>query len=111
MAAVPHSLFSIEPLEEVAKVAAPPQQRPQQAQQVPQQRQQDHAVGALMLGLKALSQGAIIAASRFTNLAMVVSVFWLFMSISSPNQLQIIWGGMYSLFILTGLWLINRGRG
>ncbi len=99
--ASPHPLFSVEPLEELDQRPAP----------APRQNTgQEHAVGALMLGLKALSQGAVIAASRFTNLAMVISVFWLFMSIPNPSQFQIVWGGMYSAFILTGLWLINRGR-
>ena len=98
--ASPHPLFSVEPLEDLGERHVP----------APHQPGQDRAVGALMLGLKALSQGAVIAASRFTNLAMVVSVFWLFMSIPNPSQFQIVWGGMYSAFILTGLWLINRGR-
>ncbi len=98
MAANPHQLFSIEPLEELA-----PSPRP-----APHQPAQDKAVGALMLGLKALSQGAIIAASRFTNLAMVISVFWLFMSIPNPSQFQIVWGGMYSAFILAALYVKGR---
>ncbi len=96
----PHPLFSIEPLEEVGQRPAPPQTHPAQ----------DNAVGALMLGLKALSQGAVISASRFTNLAMVASVFWLFMSIPNPNQLQIVWGGIYAGFILILGWLLNRGH-
>ena len=61
-----------------------------------------------MLGLKALSQGAVIAAGRFTNLAMVISVFWLFMSIPNPSQFQIVWGGMYSAFILVALYVMRR---
>ncbi len=99
--ASPHPLFSVEPLEEL-------DQRPAPAPRPP--AGQEHAVGALMLGLKALSQGAIIAASRFTNLAMVASVFWLFMSIPNPNQLQIVWGGIYASFILVLGYLLNRGR-
>lgn len=99
MAANPHPLFSIEPLEELA-----PPPRPQA------QPHQDHAVGALMLGLKALSQGTVIAFARLTNLCMVASVFWLFMSIPNPNQSQIVWGGIYAAFILTLGWMINRGR-
>jgi len=101
MAVNPHPLFSIEPLEEVVQPPRPP---------VPQQPSHDPAVGALMLGLKALSQGAVIAFARLTNLAMVASVFWLFMSIPNPNQLQIVWGGLYAAFVLILGYLINRGR-
>ncbi len=100
MAVNPHPLFSVEPLEELA-----PQPRPAQ-----HQPSHDPAVGALMLGLKALSQGAVIAFARLTNLCMVASVFWLFMSIPNPNQLQIVWGGIYAAFILLLGYLLNRGR-
>ncbi len=96
--ASPHPLFTVEPLEDIGERPVPSSPRAQ-----------DHAVGALMLGLKALSQGTIIAFSRLTNLAMVASVFWLFMSIPSPTQFQIVWGGMYAVFILVLAYLINRG--
>jgi hypothetical protein len=70
---------------------------------------QDAAFSALMLALKALSQKTIIALSKLTALAMVGSVFWLFMSIPSPNTYQIVWGGMYALFILVlNFFMIRR---
>jgi hypothetical protein len=73
-----------------------PQARPQ-----PSQTQgQDAAFNALMLALKTLSQKTLIALSRLTSLAMVASVFWLFMSIPDPHTTQLIWGGMYAVFIL-----------
>ena len=103
MAISPHPLFSVEPLEDLGE-------RPQLAPAPRQQPSHDPAVGALMLGLKALSQGAVIAFARLTNLAMVASLFWLFMSIPNPNQSQIIWGGIYAAFILTLGWMVNRGR-
>jgi hypothetical protein len=61
---------------------------------------QDAAFSALMLALKTLSQKTLIALSRLTSLAMVASVFWLFMSIPDPHTTQLIWGGMYAVFIL-----------
>jgi hypothetical protein len=81
-----------------------PQPRPQQA---PNQGQ-DAAFNALMLALKTLSQKTLIALSRLTSLAMVASVFWLFMSIPDPHTSQLIWGGMYSVFILTLQFLMRR---
>jgi ABC-type siderophore export system fused ATPase/permease subunit len=81
-----------------------PQPRPQQA---PTQGQ-DAAFNALMLALKTLSQKTLIALSRLTSLAMVGSAFWLFMSIPNPSTNQIIWGGMYGVFILTTLFLMRR---
>jgi hypothetical protein len=71
---------------------------------------QDAAFSALMLALKTLSQKTVIALSRLTALAAVGSVFWLFMSIPSPNPYQIVWGGMYSVFILTAIFFMFRGN-
>jgi hypothetical protein len=69
---------------------------------------QDAAFSALMLALKTLSQKTLIALARLTSLAMVGSAFWLFMSIPNPSTNQIIWGGMYGVFILTTLFLMSR---
>lgn len=64
------------------------------------QQGQDAAFSALMLALKTMSQKTVIALSRLESLAMVASVFWLFMSIPNPSNTQIIWGGIYASFIL-----------
>ena len=69
---------------------------------------QDAAFSALMLALKAMSQKTVIALSKLAALTMVGSVFWLFMAIPNPSTNQIIWGGMYGLFILTTLFLMSR---
>lgn len=86
----------------------------EEAPQVPPRRSVeptgDPALGAIMLALKTLSQRTIVALSRLAAMAMVGSVFWLFMSIPSPSQAQIIWGGMYSVFILAVLFLLGRGQ-
>lgn len=74
----------------------------------PQPQGQDAAFSALMLALKTLSQKTLIAMSRLTSLAMVASVFWLFMSIPDPHTSQLIWGGMYGVFILTLQFLMRR---
>ncbi len=71
-----------------------PQPRPSQT------TGQDAAFSAMMLALKTMSQKTVIALSRLESLAMVGSVFWLFMSIPNPSNTQIIWGGIYASFIL-----------
>jgi ABC-type siderophore export system fused ATPase/permease subunit len=71
-------------------------------------QQQDAAFSALMLALKAMSQKTVIALSKLAALAMVGSVFWLFMSIPNPSTNQIVWGGMYSVFILLLTFLMSR---
>lgn len=54
----------------------------------------------LRLGLKALSQRALVAASTLFTLLTVASAFWLFMSIKDPNTMQLIEMGMYAVFVL-----------
>jgi len=76
----------------------------------PQPMTPDPAFGVLMLALKKLSQRTVIALAQLASLLMVGSVFSLFMSIPNPSQTQIIWGGMYSVFILVSIYLINRVR-
>ncbi len=74
----------------------------------PQPQGQDAAFNALMLALKAMSQKTVIALSKLATLAMTGSVFWLFMSIPNPSTNQIVWGGMYSVFILLLTFLMHR---
>lgn len=69
---------------------------------------QDPAFSALMLALKTVSQKTLIALSRLTSLIMVASVFWLFMSIPDPHTTQLIWGGMYAVFILVLQFFVSR---
>jgi len=83
-----------------------PEVRPQPRTAATQQ--QDAAFSAMMLALKTLSQKTLVALSRLTALAFVGSVFWLFMSIPNPTTLQIVWGGMYGVFILTTIFLMAR---
>jgi hypothetical protein len=71
-------------------------------------QQQDAAFSALMLALKTLSQKTLIALSRLTSMAMTASVFWLFMSIPDPHTNPLIWGGMYSIFVLALQYFMSR---
>lgn len=62
----------------------------------------------LFMGLKALSQRALIALSALFTLLTVGSAFWLFMSIRDPNTMQLIECGMYALFILAANMIVRR---
>jgi hypothetical protein len=88
---------------EIIEDEAVPQPRTQQA--VPGN---DAAFSALMLALKTLSQKTIIALSRLGGFAALMSVFWLAMTLRSPDTNQLILLGLYSLFVLAGIWLIRR---
>lgn len=87
-------LFAIEAMDET-----PPQQAPRPAPPPQPSRVEQAALSAIMLALKSLSQRALIAFAALANLAMVASVFWLFLSIPDPNPHQLIWGGIYALFV------------
>ena len=69
-------------------------------------------VTGVVLGLKALSQGAAIAlsniASHVFSLITVGMVFWVWASVPDPNQLQIISLSLFGLFILTANWIVRR---
>lgn len=65
-------------------------------------------MSALMLGLRALSQRALIALSACFTLLTVASAFWLFMSIHDPNTMQLIEMGMYGCFVLLANFIVRR---
>lgn len=79
---------------------------PDEQPQVQVQRS-DPAFSALMLALKALSQRTIIALAALRTLLMVGSVFWLAMTLHEPNTYQLTLLGLYSLFVITSLFLTN----
>jgi hypothetical protein len=62
----------------------------------------------LHLGLKALSQRAMVAASALFTLLTVASAFWLFMAIPNPNNMQLTALGMYSAFVLAINVIVKR---
>lgn len=66
-------------------------------------------VNMLLLGLKTLSQRALVAASALFTLLTVGSVFWLFMVIQDPNTMQLTEMGMYALFVLAANVIVKRG--
>ena len=62
----------------------------------------------LYLGLKALSQRALVALSATFTLLTVASAFWLFLSIHDPNVMQLIEMGMYGVFVLAANLIVRR---
>ena len=70
------------------------------------------AVAGILLGLKALSQGAAIALGNISNqvfsLLTVGSAFWVWTSIPDPNNNQIIAIAMYAVFVLAANVIIRR---
>jgi len=63
----------------------------------------------LRIGLKALSQRALVALSALFTLLTVASAFWLFMSIQNPNTMQLTQVGMYAAFVLAINLIVKRG--
>ena len=71
------------------------------------QEETSRATAALMLALKALSQRAV---ASLATVASVAAVFWLYLSIPSPNVYQLVQLGMFSCFVLACNWIVRRGR-
>ena len=70
----------------------------------------DHGVAIAMLtiGLKALSQRALTAATDLFSLLTIASAFWLWWSIPSPNDRQLIGLSLYGLMILAINVIVRR---
>ena len=66
------------------------------------------AIGALLLGLKALSQRTIAAIADLFTLLTLASAFWLWNSIRDPNPYQIVSLTIYAIFILAANWIVRR---
>lgn len=66
------------------------------------------AIAMLTIGLKALSQRALTAATDLFSLLTVASAFWLWWSIPVPNDRQITSLTIYALFILAANYLVRR---
>lgn len=70
------------------------------------------AIAGILLGLKALSQGAAIAlgniAGHIFALLTAGSVFWLFLTIPAPNTNQIVWGSIYAGFVICANVIVRR---
>ena len=69
-------------------------------------------VQGVMLGLKALSQGAAVALSNIAShvfaLITVTMMFWMWMSIPDPNNYQIASLAMFGLFMLSANVIVRR---
>ncbi len=66
------------------------------------------AIAMLQIGLKALSQKALTAATDFFSLLTIGSCFWLWWSIPAPNYNQIVSLALYGLLILAINVIVRR---
>lgn len=66
------------------------------------------AIQGLMVALSALSKRTLIALSNLFALLTILSVWWLFMSIPSPDVHQLFALGGYSIFVLAANWIVRR---
>ena len=92
-------------VEEAPDNVAPfPQPKPPAGQQA--------AIAGILLGLKALSQGAAIAlanvASHLFSLLTVASAFWLWAAHPQPDIYQLVSLGGYAVFVLAANIVIRR---
>ena len=70
----------------------------------------DHgmAIAMLTIGLKALSQRALTAATDLFSLLTIASCFYLWYLTPSPNDRQIVSLTLYGLLILAINWIVRR---
>jgi hypothetical protein len=68
----------------------------------------DAGMAMLMMGLKALSQRALIALSACFTLITVGSCFWLYMSRTTLDPQQLVLCGMYAIFVLAANVIVRR---
>ena len=66
------------------------------------------AIAMLTIGLKALSQRALVGVADLFTLLTVGSAFWLWSSIPAPNDRQIAALTIYALFVLAANWIVRR---
>lgn len=65
-------------------------------------------IALIMLGIKALSQRALTAATDLFSLLTICSCFYLWFLTPSPNDRQIISLTLYGLLILAINWIVRR---
>lgn len=66
------------------------------------------AASALALGLKTLSQRAIVATKDVFTLLSVGSVFWVWTSVPDPSNTQIVSHSIYAVVILAANIIVRR---
>ena len=76
--------------------------------EAPPSRSEKLGTEMLVMGLRALSQRAIVAAATLFTLLTVMSLFWLVMSIPAPSTMQLIEIGMYGFFVLAANIIVRR---
>ncbi len=88
---------------EMFKLEAVPETESEDAQ-----TNHDAGMAMLLMGLKALSQRALVALSACFTLITVGSCFWLYMSRTSLDPQELILCGMYALFVLAANVIVKR---
>ena len=66
------------------------------------------AIAMLQIGLKALSQRALTAASDLFTLITVSGAFYLWMVTPHPDVFQIVSLSIYAMFTLAANWIVRR---
>lgn len=74
----------------------------------PVEEQNKVAIALIMMGIKALSQRALTAATDLFSLLTISSAFWLWWSTPAPNDHQIVSLTLYGLLILAINWIVRR---
>jgi len=64
----------------------------------------------IILGLKALSQRALVAVADLFMLATVLSAWWLWTSIPDPSTHQLVGLGLYGALVLAANWIVRKVR-
>lgn len=66
------------------------------------------AIAMLTIGLKALSQRALVAATDLFTLITCAGAWWLWYLTPDPNQQQIVHNSIFALFILAANYIVRR---
>jgi len=67
------------------------------------------ALGMVLLGIKTLSQRALVMIGSLANLALCASVWWLFVQMpDNPSWPKIAANAGYGIFVLTAIFLTRR---
>ena len=92
--------------EEVNEAAAEVVRLPSQT--VPPARETGLDMKLLGLALATISQRALTAISDLFALMVIGSVWWLFLSVASPNPFQLAALAGFAMFALAAIWIVKR---
>jgi hypothetical protein len=66
------------------------------------------AVAMIQIGLKALSQRALTAATDLFTLVTCAGAWWLWYLTPEPSYLQIVHNSIFAVFVLAANWIVRR---